>query len=122
MADHIELGKRGEQKAADYIRERGYKIVARNWRFKHKEVDIIAYDGNYLVVIEVRTRTSSNWEHPRESITPGKIRFLVNATEEFIMQKKIDNPVRFDVVTCMPKGETEWDIDHIKAAFTAQAE
>jgi putative endonuclease len=122
MADHIELGKKGEQVAADYLREKGLRIVACNWRFRHKEVDIIAWDGDYLVVIEVRTRTSSNWEHPRESITPGKIRFLVQATEAYVMQYKIDNKVRFDVVTCMPINDTEWDIDHIEGAFTAQVE
>ncbi len=122
MADHNELGNQGEQVAADFLREKGLRIIARNWRFKHKEIDIIAYDGDYLVVIEVRTRTSSNWEHPRESITPGKIRFLVQATEEFVMQYKIDNRIRFDVVTCMPLSDTEWDIDHIEGAFTAQVE
>lgn len=122
MADHNELGRQGEQVAADFLREKGYRIIARNWRFKHKEVDIVAFDGDYLVVIEVRTRTSSNWEHPRESITPGKIRFLVHATEEFVMQHKIDNKIRFDVVTCMPIDETKWDIDHIEGAFTAQVE
>jgi len=122
MDDHIELGKKGEQVAADFLREKGLRIVARNWRFRHKEVDIIAWDGDYLVVIEVRTRTSANWEHPRESITPGKIRFLVQATEDYVMQFKIDNKIRFDVVTCMPVNDTEWDIDHIEGAFTAQVE
>lgn len=122
MADHNELGKKGEQVAADYMREKGLRIVVCNWRFRQKEVDIIAWDGEYLVVVEVRTRTSSNWEHPRESITPGKIRFLVQATEAYVMQFKIDNKVRFDVVTCMPINDTEWDIDHIEGAFTAQVE
>jgi putative endonuclease len=122
MADHIELGKQGEQVAADFLREKGFRIVARNWRFRHKEVDIIAFDGDKLVVVEVRTRTSSEWEHPRESITPGKIRFLVQATDDFVMQHRIDNEVRFDVVTCMPVNDTEWDIDHIEGAFTAQVE
>ena len=122
MADHNELGRQGEQVAADFLREKGMQIIARNWRFKHKEVDIIGYDGDRLVVVEVRTRTSYDWEHPKESITPGKIRFLVQATEEFVLQNKIDNPVRFDVVTCKPLNDTDWDIDHIEGAFTAQVE
>ena len=122
MADHNELGKAGEEKAFEFLSAQGYRVIARNWRFRQKEVDIIAWDGDILVVVEVRTRTSSQWEHPRESITPAKIRFLVLATDDFIQQNKIDNRVRFDVVTCMPVNETEWDIDHIKDAFTAQAE
>jgi putative endonuclease len=122
MADHNELGRQGEQKAFEYLVEKGYRVVARNWRFRQKEVDIIAYDRDLLVVVEVRTRTSSKWEHPRESITPGKIRFLVLATDEFVIKNQIDNKVRFDVVTCMPLNEDEWEIEHIEDAFTAQVE
>jgi putative endonuclease len=122
MADHNELGKKGEQVATDYLREKGYRIIARNWRFKHKEVDIIAFHGDYLVVVEVKTRTSSGWEHPRESITPSKIRFLVHATEAFVIQHKIDQKIRFDVVSVMPNEGEKWEIEHIENAFTAQVE
>ncbi|TCO08862.1 YraN family protein [Natronoflexus pectinivorans] len=122
MADHNELGKLGEQKAFEYLVDKGYRIVARNWRFKHKEVDLIAYDGEILVVIEVRTRTSSKWEHPRESLTQSKIRFLVLAADEFLNRNKIDNRMRFDVVTCMPVDDDNWEIEHIENAFTAQVE
>ena len=120
MAEHNELGKQGEQVAADYLREKGLKIIARNWRFKHKEVDIIAIDGDYLVVVEVKTRTSSGWEHPRESITSTKIRFLIHATEEFVQKHKMDQKIRFDVVSVMPLENEKWDIEHIEGAFTAQ--
>ena len=122
MADHNELGKQGEQVAADYLREKGFKILVRNWRFKHKEVDIIAFHNDFLVVIEVKTRTSSGWEHPRESITPSKIRFLVHATEAFVMQNNIDQKIRFDVVSVMPCENGKWEIEHIENAFTAQVE
>ena len=121
MAQHLELGKQGEQIATDYLREKGYKIIARNWRYKHKEVDIIAFDNDILVVVEVKTRTSSGWEHPRECITPSKIRFLVHATEEFVQKNMIDNKIRFDVVSVMPVDE-KWDIEHIEDAFSAQVE
>ena len=124
MADHNELGKLGEQIAADYLQNKGFRIIARNWRFKHKEVDIIAFDNDCLVIVEVKTRTSSGWEHPRESITPAKIRFLVHAADQFVQQNKIDNKVRFDVVSVMPKsmGNNDWEIEHIENAFRAQVE
>ncbi|MDR2928503.1 MAG: YraN family protein [Cytophagaceae bacterium] len=121
MAEHNELGKLGEQIASDYLTVKGFRIIARNWRFKHKEVDIIAYDDGYLVVVEVKTRSSAEWEHPRESITSSKIRFLVQATEQFVQQNRIDNEVRFDVVAVTLKCSNEWDIEHIEHAFTAQA-
>lgn len=122
MAEHNELGKQGEQIAAEFLREKGFTIIARNWRYKHKEVDIFAYEGDYLVVIEVKTRTSSGWEHPRESITPSKIRFLVHATEEFVQKYLIDKKIRFDVVSVMPTENGKWDVEHIESAFTAQVE
>ena len=102
MASHNELGRLGEEKAREFLLERKYKIVACNWRFRQKEIDIIALKDGFLVMVEVRTRTSSKWEHPRESITPAKIRFLVLAADAYIKQCEIDDPVRFDVVTCMP--------------------
>jgi putative endonuclease len=122
MAEHNELGKLGEQKAAHFLTEKGYRIVDRNWHFHHKEVDIIAYDGDVLVVAEVRTRTSSEWLHPRESISPMKVRYLVLAADAYVRHKKIDNRIRFDVITCLPENDGKWEIEHIQSAFTAQVE
>ncbi len=116
MADHNELGKAGEDAAAEYLANIGYKIVERNWRFNKKELDIIGYGDDYLVVVEVKTRTTDGWEHPKEAITPSKIRFIVEATEAFIIENNIQEEVRFDVVTLTPDKEG-WQIEHIKEAF-----
>ena len=116
MAEHNELGKQGEAIAASYLEERGFKIVERNWRYNKKELDLIAYDEDRFVVVEVKTRTTDGWEHPKEAITPGKIRFIVEATEAYIMQHDIKEEVRFDVVTLIPDNG-EWKIEHIKEAF-----
>jgi putative endonuclease len=122
MADHNELGKLGEQKAVDFLHAKGYQIVDRNWYFHHKEVDIIAFDGQVLVIVEVRTRTSSLVVHPRESISPLKVRYLVLAADAYVRYNKIDNRIRFDIVTCLPANGTHWKIEHIEGAFTAQVE
>lgn len=122
MADHNELGKLGEQKAVDFLIEKGYRIVDRNWHFHHKEVDIIAYDGEVLVIVEVRTRSSSQVVHPRDSISPLKVRYLVLAADAYVRYKKIDNRIRFDIVTCLPAKGAGWTIEHIQRAFTAQVE
>jgi len=122
MAELNELGKLGEKKAADFLMNKGYQIVDRNWHFHHKEVDIIAYDGEVLVIVEVRTRTSSQLVHPRESISPLKVRYLVLAADAYVRYKKIDNRIRFDIVTCLPVNKTDWEIEHIEKAFTAQVE
>lgn len=123
MASHNELGRLGEKKAAEFLLRKNYKIIACNWRFRKKEVDIVAEKDGFLVIVEVRTRTSSKWEHPRESITPAKMRFLVLAAEAYVKENEVDAPVRFDVVTCMPLKESdEWEIELIEGAFTAQVE
>jgi putative endonuclease len=123
MASHNELGQLGEEKARVFLMQQGYSIVTCNWRYRQKEVDIIARKDGFLVIVEVRTRTSSKWEHPRESITRSKIRFLVLATDAYVKLFEVDEPVRFDVVTCMPiKDSDEWEIELIENAFTAQLE
>nr|WP_321406085.1 YraN family protein [uncultured Carboxylicivirga sp.] len=116
MADHNELGKVGEEVAARYLAERGFVIVERNWRYNKKELDLIAYDDNQLVIIEVKTRTSDGWEHPKEAITTSKIRFIVEATEAYIIENDIENEVRFDVVTVIPDNG-DWEIEYLKEAF-----
>ncbi|MCU4174460.1 YraN family protein [Carboxylicivirga sp. N1Y90] len=116
MADHNELGKTGEAVAAKFLEEKGFDIIERNWRYKQKELDLIARHKNYFVVIEVKTRTTDGWENPKEAITPGKIRFIVEATEAYIMEYDIEEEVRFDVVTLIPNG-ADWKIEHIEEAF-----
>jgi len=116
MADHNELGRTGESIAAEYLEKKGFEILERNWQYNHKELDLIAMHGDYLVIIEVKTRTSDGWENPKEAITNGKIRFIVEATEAYINATDIENEVRFDVVTLIPNGE-DWIIEHIDEAF-----
>ncbi len=116
MADHNELGKTGEAIAADYLEKKGYKIVDRNWRYNKKELDLVGFDKDYFVVIEVKTRTSDGWESPKEAITASKIRFIVEATEAYINENDIKEEVRFDVVTLIPE-KNGWKIEHIEEAF-----
>ena len=116
MAEHNELGHTGEKIAADYLKAKGYEILAANWQFKHKEIDLIARDGDYLVIVEVKTRSSDGWENPREAVTNKKIHFLIDATEAYIMKNDIMLETRFDIITLIPSGD-EWEIEHIKEAF-----
>ena len=116
MAKHNELGHTGEEIAAGFLAKKGYEILEMNWRHDHKEIDIIARDGDYLVIVEVKTRTSDGWENPKEAITNKKIRNLVDAAEAYIMLKDIMLETRFDVVTLIPHQD-KWEIEHIEEAF-----
>ena len=81
MAEHNDLGREGECWAADYlVREKGFVILARNWRHRQKEIDIVAQDGDTLVFVEVKTRSSDDIP-PSELVSYNKIRFLETAAE-----------------------------------------
>ncbi|TAJ13559.1 endonuclease [Marinilabiliaceae bacterium JC017] len=119
MAEHNRLGEKGEDIAAEFLADKGYRILARNWRFKQKEIDLIAQKDDFLVIAEVRTRSTDGWENPKDSITNAKIRFLVDATEAYIIGNDVELEVRFDVITLIPRGKG-WKIEHIEEAFHPQ--
>ncbi len=116
MAKHNQLGKEGEERVALFLCDKGYDILEQNWMYNHKEIDIIALKEDLLVIVEIKTRTTENWEHPAEAVSNAKIRYLVDATEAYIMENDIDKEVRFDVIGVV-ENEGNWDIEHIEEAF-----
>ena len=97
MAKHYDLGKKGEKIAATHLAKQGYTIKERNWRFGKDEIDIIAEHDNFLVVVEVKTRSSSYFGNPEEAVDEQKQGFLIRAANEYVIQKEIDLEVRFDI-------------------------
>ena len=91
-------GDKGEDMAADYFARLGYNIMARNWRFGHWEVDIIAAKGNRLHFVEIKTRTSGKYGKPEESMSSKKMNNLKNAAEEYQHQHPEWKYVQFDVL------------------------
>lgn len=118
MAEHNELGNIGEIRAQNYLKEKGYTLLNTNWKAGKLELDIIAKHLDWLVVIEVKTRSTDTFEHPEEAITVRKIRNLVNAAHEYILQHDWHGNTRFDVISVIPYGQ-EFRIEHIEDAFLA---
>jgi putative endonuclease len=116
MAHHNTLGEAGERAAAMYLEKLGYHIRHRNWRKGHLELDIVATDGDELVVVEVKTRTDTAYILPQEAVTPQKIRRMVIAADTYLKTFRIDVPVRFDIVSIVGR-EGHFEIEHIKEAF-----
>lgn len=82
MAHNTELGRQGEQIAVRHLEARGMRVLARNWRCRQGEVDIVAQDGRDTVIVEVKTRSSYDYGHPFEAITAlklGRLRRLAAA-------------------------------------------
>ena len=90
MAIHNQLGKWGEDVAADFLQQKGYRIVARNWKYGKRDLDIVATDGYMLVVVEVKTRSGNILMQPR----------LIDAT------------IRFDVVSISVQTAQQYKIVH----------
>lgn len=118
MAQHNELGNEGELRAQAYLHEQGYTIKHTNWTFGKLELDIVAEKDGWLVIVEVKTRSTDTFEHPQEAITPRKIKNIVLATHEYIQSFNWQGETRFDVVSVMPKGQS-FVIEHIEDAFMA---
>ena len=116
MAQHNELGKKGEQLAIDYLIKKGYTIRDKNWRFQKAEIDIIAQKENILAVVEVKTRSSDYFGNPQDFVNPKKIKLLVTAINEYVISKDLDVEVRFDIIAII-KTEKETKIEHLEDAF-----
>jgi len=116
MAEHNELGKKGEELAEKHLRQLGYKILQRNWHFGHDEIDIIARDGDWLVIVEVKTRTSDQYGEPELVVTPAKQKSLVRTAEAYIQFADFRGETRFDVIGILLNGE-KVILNHIEDAF-----
>lgn len=99
MSDTIETGVQGENLAAEYLARNGYEIVARNYRFRKAEIDIIARRENWLLFVEVKTRTSDHFGEPESFVTQAKANHIFHAAEQFIYNIDWNGHVRFDVVS-----------------------
>ena len=116
MAEHYELGKKGEQLAIDYLIKQGYKIVERNWRFQKAEIDIIARKEETLISVEVKTRSTNNFGNPQDFVNPKKIKLMVLAMNEYVLKKDLNVEVRFDIMA-ITKNKRSFDIEHLEDAF-----
>ena len=114
-----EVGARGEELAADFLKGRGYRILQRNYRCRQGELDIIARHGECLVFVEVRTKTSSDFGTPEESVTCSKKEKLISLANVYLQNLDAQpRSWRIDVVAVelTPDGRTA-RLEHIENAI-----
>lgn len=116
MAQHNDTGKWGEELAVSYFESHGYTIREINWTHQKLEIDIIAQKGDTLVIIEVKTRASSDYGLPQDFVKPSKIKRLVKAADAYITLNNIALNVRFDIIAITKEGEIPL-FEHIEEAF-----
>ncbi|WP_460220573.1 YraN family protein [Psychroserpens sp. MEBiC05023] len=116
MAQHNELGKRGEDLAVSHLINNGYTILARNYIYQKAEVDIIAQKGHILSVIEVKTRTSANFGDPQQFLKPKQMQRIIKAVDAFVNTNALDVNVRFDIIAIVMNSK-ETLLEHLEDAF-----
>lgn len=119
MAAHNELGRWGEQKAAEYLVAKGYRILHQNWRAGHRDLDIVAVDpgGDTLAVVEVKTRRGADFAEPEQSVDWRKVRSLAMAANAYVKRYGIDLDIRFDIVSVVGMSDDTVRVNHIESAF-----
>ena len=117
MTPSDELGKKGEEIAVGYLKKEGYKILARNWFYDHKEIDIIARQGEEIVIVEVKTREGDYFEEPWEAVSTRKIRNLIEAADAWLNQRNVDLETRFDVISIIFSDDVHYELTHFPDAF-----
>jgi|SRR5690606_2813639 len=116
MASHNDFGKEAEQIAADYLIKKGYEILERNYCFQKAEIDIIAFKDDVIAVVEVKGRKENFLERPEDSVKKKKIRLLVKAINEYVIESELDSEVRFDIISVIKTGQ-RFDVEHFESAF-----
>lgn len=112
------IGKRGEDAAAAYLERAGMTVIERNWRHKNGEIDIIALEGEDLVLVEVKTRRTSAKGTPEEAVTPTKQRRIGRLAAAYVQQAgAAPVNVRFDVVSILVIADDRALLRHHRAAF-----
>jgi putative endonuclease len=115
------LGDRGERAAARYLRRQGFEILARQQAGRLGEIDLIARDGDTIVFVEVKTRTSGAAGNPVEAVTPAKQRQMTRIALAWLKQRGLlECRARFDVVALLwAEGARQPEIKHYRHAFEA---
>ena len=107
MSDTIETGSKGENMAAEFLQQKGFEIVARNYRHKRAEIDLIVKRHEWLLFVEVKTRSSFDYGEPEDFVDDLKMRLMYEAAEEFIFSTDWQGHVRFDIVSVKLGVKTE---------------
>lgn len=116
MTDKIKRGSDGEKLAAAFLEEKGYVIIERNFRYKHSEIDIIMQKEDWLIFVEVKTRTSHQFGYPEEFVDEKKAEKILEGADHYIHEKDWTGNVRYDIVSVSVMNGIP-EIVHFEDAF-----
>lgn len=112
MINKIEVGKAGEARAEEFLQQKGYAIVARNYRYKRSEIDLIVQKENWLVFVEVKMRSSKTFGFPEESVKEAKRKKILEGAAQYLEETNWQGNVRYDIIAIYNN-----EIEHFEDAF-----
>lgn len=116
MSDKIKKGKEGEDMAARFMMDKGYEIIARNYRYRRSEIDLIVKKDNWLIFVEVKLRSSDQYGYPEDFVDYKKAKNIIDGAEQYTFDNNWQGNVRYDIVSIrLLKDKTE--IIQIEDAF-----
>ena len=121
MAQHLDLGRRGESLAKAHLENAGYEILAENWTHGRLEVDLVAYKDSVMIFAEVKTRTGNAFGEPEDFVDARKQRLLADAADEYIYLMNHQGEVRFDIIAVLFDYKNNYILKHIEDAFWPSA-
>lgn len=110
------LGNWGEDLASKLLENKGYQVLARNWRFKRAEVDLIVQNEQFLVFVEVKVRKNANFGHPEVFVNEQKTQLIRMASEQFQINIGYNGFIRFDIIS-VEGNPQQFEVLHIEDAF-----
>jgi putative endonuclease len=116
MTESHNLGVKGEALAKDHLLNKGYKILHCNWKSGKREIDIVAENKEFIVFVEVKTRSDDFHMHPRHAVTSEKQKSIIFAAESYLERYNINKESRFDIVSIITNGKSV-QVEHIEDAF-----
>lgn len=115
---HRHIGNEAETLACEFLQQKGWEILDRNYYSGHSEIDIIAKDELYTVFIEVKMRSSTQFGQPFEQVTEDKVEHIFKAAESWAIDHGLENsPMRFDVIGILKRKGKEPVVNHIPDAY-----
>ena len=119
MAQHNELGQQGEAIAKEFLLQKGYKILEKNWRYRRAEIDLIAKESETLIFVEVKTRSTDFFGQPEDAVTVKKEALMTEAAIAYMRQINHEWAVRFDIIGIIITSKDQYKVQHIEDAFFA---
>lgn len=109
MEQHITTGKRGEELAVAWLLQNSFVIFHKNWRHRNWEIDVVAFKEGILHFIEVKTRTSTAYGYPEDTVSKKKIAFMINAADEYLQLYPKWKRIQFDILAItIVRNEVEY--------------